>query len=118
MALNHRFDENNVDFIQGLKYELGDGVKVNHQRALQFYKKGATQGHFLSLLKVHSSTLRIWPTVLLTRLSFLFGVLSLIHGFFWIGLLISFFLSVIQLIFDYQNHRYIACCLLPLWKWK
>jgi hypothetical protein len=107
MGLNTNFEDNNTNFIQGLKFELGDGVKVDHQRALQFYQKGSKQGNFLSLLKVKRTRLRLLPTILLPILSLVSLVVSSILGSLWVGLLISFSLAVIQIILDDQYYWYV-----------
>ena len=96
----------NASFTNGLRYEIGDGVKVNLQKALDYYQKGAKEGHYLSQLKIHQTKIRIFPTLLLTALS-LFSILYfLIVGVLWIGFLLSFVWSIAILWFDRDYYWY------------
>lgn len=102
----HKVYGDNESFKQGLAYELGDRVQVNYKLALKAYKKGASEGHYLSQQKVNQTKLRIISLVPLFSIGFFALILGALINQLWVGFFVFFLTSLLFYLVEYGRYWY------------
>jgi TPR repeat protein len=88
VRLSNVHADENQNYRDGVKHQFGIGVKRDHDKALEFYEKGALEDDYLSIQKVKYSKLDQKSLIFMAIVMLLSLTFGFVFNLIWISMVI------------------------------